>query len=478
MTQTFKIKLAAIAKDEAYYLPLWVYHHLQVGFDVLDIRVNDTSDNSLAILKKLKAIYGERLRFSVEDEILAQCQSTHSSFQAHIYQQVYQETLKEDFTHLMFLDIDEYWCAANFKSTIQDFLAQDFTFDIAMFQWLLDMPDLNRKMDDFPFKPQIQVQKDPHVKSLINLQAQIAYVDIHTCALKKGDYVLENGTKVPLAEGAKSISILPEAIAMQRRDQLNEYFIYHLSLRSQLEYLAGLMRGNKQVGDDSPIKTNRFGYLALHPNQAPLTWTLDEPILANYQAGYEQLAAALTDDLVLAQAFIFERKDAALNYIKQSFLLGMIYNRQMRGISAEYYERRTHPYTIHATITALHFDEQALICSFRAEVHDQNCDYELVITQNFSELPIPAAINLLDQQQTAQGSMQNYQIQIRLQDLVYLVYKRWPPFCLAARIGSDLVLLERGAFQEIMPVLAPALAKLRREAAKKPSLLSRLLKPS
>lgn len=41
-----KIKLIAIAKDEAAYLPDWIFHHLYFGFDSIDIYVNNTTDNT------------------------------------------------------------------------------------------------------------------------------------------------------------------------------------------------------------------------------------------------------------------------------------------------------------------------------------------------------------------------------------------------------------------------------------------------
>lgn len=41
-----KVKLVAIAKDEAAYLPDWIFHHLYFGFDSIDIYVNNTTDNT------------------------------------------------------------------------------------------------------------------------------------------------------------------------------------------------------------------------------------------------------------------------------------------------------------------------------------------------------------------------------------------------------------------------------------------------
>jgi cellulose synthase/poly-beta-1,6-N-acetylglucosamine synthase-like glycosyltransferase len=49
-----KVLLAAIAKDEAAYLPEWIYYHLSIGIDEIVIYVNSTTDNTIQILDKLK----------------------------------------------------------------------------------------------------------------------------------------------------------------------------------------------------------------------------------------------------------------------------------------------------------------------------------------------------------------------------------------------------------------------------------------
>ena len=47
-----RVKLVAIAKDEAAYIPDWIFHHLHFGFDAIDIYVNNTSDNTQEIANK------------------------------------------------------------------------------------------------------------------------------------------------------------------------------------------------------------------------------------------------------------------------------------------------------------------------------------------------------------------------------------------------------------------------------------------
>ena len=47
-----KVKLVAIAKNEAAYLPQWIHHHFSIGFNEIEIFINDTTDNSVARVRK------------------------------------------------------------------------------------------------------------------------------------------------------------------------------------------------------------------------------------------------------------------------------------------------------------------------------------------------------------------------------------------------------------------------------------------
>ena len=65
-----RIKLAAIAKDEAAYIPLWVYHHLRFGFDSIDVWINASNDNSIKILEKIKEKNHIKINFFDADDFL------------------------------------------------------------------------------------------------------------------------------------------------------------------------------------------------------------------------------------------------------------------------------------------------------------------------------------------------------------------------------------------------------------------------
>ena len=49
------IKLVAIAKNEAPYIPLWAFHHFRIGIDLIEININNTDDNSIRVCKNKEA---------------------------------------------------------------------------------------------------------------------------------------------------------------------------------------------------------------------------------------------------------------------------------------------------------------------------------------------------------------------------------------------------------------------------------------
>ncbi len=476
MSAPFKIKLAAIAKDEGFYLPLWVYHHLRFGFDVLDIRVNDTTDNSLQILEKLKAIYGERLRFSLADQEMEICRAQDFNFQVYIYTQIHQETLTEDFTHLMFLDIDEYWCAANFEETIEDFLATHADFGICMFQWLMETPNALKQIGDVAFDSSLVVQKSDHVKSLLDLKSTVIAIRIHNYVLKAGNYVLSNEAAIQFNKEDRSRGILPKDFFEANRAKLSEYFVYHQVFRSQDEYLAGLLRGNKQSGDDSLLKTNRFGFVATSPKEFNLVWTIPDSALNTYQLGYKQLISGLNDELNTARHFVLGRKDAVLTYLQDDVFLQKLHGNKLRGLSPAIYTPKKISHFIKAKVENINFDEQAELCSFTCEIISGKFEYQLLMTQGFSKDPVAARIKLVKTEQLTQRMIQQFSIEIAMADLSYVVYLKWPPFCLAAKVDDELFLLARGEFHDLGKLIAPKAARLRKLAIqKKQSFLKKLM---
>lgn len=464
MNQTFKIKLAAIAKDEGFYLALWVYHHLQFGFDVVDIRINNTTDNSIRMLEKLKAHYGERLRYSCADQEMELCRCKGINFQAYLYNQIHQETLSEDFTHLLFLDLDEYWCSANFSDTIKDCLDQFAICDVYMFQWLMDQPKAERSLEDFSFQAVMLGEKNKHVKSLINMQAPLAAMRIHNAIIKQGKYRLADQTLVQFAEEDQIRATVPNDIFEQQCLKLEDYFIYHQVFRSQEEYLASLLRGNKQNGDDSLLKTNRMGYLANSSENFNLTWVIDDMRLAEYKFGYLALIADLTAELDEAKRFLLARKDKLLALLNGDPFLQQIHANKMRGINESIYQAKLNKRKIRSKVSQLAVDEVKQVCSFNCELISTMDAYQLQITQGFSQTSVAAKIVLVSQQTLGKRISKLFEITIKLEEFSYLVYRNQPPFCLVANLADELIVLERVSFRSIAPVLLSYIRQFKSKA--------------
>lgn len=103
------VKLVAIAKNEGPYIPQWVYHHFSAGVDLIEIHINNTSDNSLSICKKI-AKKEKRFTCLNGDSLLKRCQGLGKNYQIAAYNESFKKSLQglDSATHILFLDLDEY----------------------------------------------------------------------------------------------------------------------------------------------------------------------------------------------------------------------------------------------------------------------------------------------------------------------------------------------------------------------------------
>ncbi|PID50125.1 MAG: hypothetical protein CR991_02935 [Proteobacteria bacterium] len=267
------IKLAAIASNEAFYLPLWVYHHFSMGFDILEIWINHTTDNSWNVINKLKLRYGNHLIIIDADNDALDCRKKNISFQKYAYNEIYKKTLEQNFTHLMFLDIDELWIDRDFKSSIKDFISEHKDVNISCFQWFLDLADKSITLDTFKFQSEITLQRNRHIKSLINLKSDIKSIGIHNHISNNGSYILGDGSKLNFGssvdEGQISIDYYKSRI-----NKIDRYFIFHRLYKSSLEYTASLLKSNLQTTESGVLKSNRKGYKRVVPQKFLLTWQI------------------------------------------------------------------------------------------------------------------------------------------------------------------------------------------------------------
>lgn len=259
--QNTRIKLFAIAKDEAAYIPQWVHHHFYFGFDEIEIWLNNIEDNSIEVCERLSDTY-ENFSYKVADDILEECKEKRIHFQEYSYNEVYKRELADkNFTHIFYLDLDEMWTPKDFSTNIKEYLSLYPDKDSISFLWYFDDAGYDRLLFSNAFETKQNLYKNQHVKSLLKITEKVNRVGIHNHSITNGDYILQNGDKFDVYD-PKSLdgAIVPAEVFNKISDNLDSSFIYHTVFRSQLEYVSTLLRGRKHATIKSAFKDNRWGY--------------------------------------------------------------------------------------------------------------------------------------------------------------------------------------------------------------------------
>lgn len=286
-----KIKLAAIAKNEAAYIPEWVFHHFFFGFDAIEIWINNSEDNSFEILECLQTVYGKRLQFVDADNIFNDCLRNNRNFQTTSYQKIFSSSQQEGFDYILFLDLDEFWTPCDFITDIKTFVNEFEANNPSSisFQWFLDTPDINRLPFSRPYESRMVLLKNRHVKSLLNLHETPSYISIHNSIFSNGRYFLAN--KDVFEENNKDEQFNKAKVSLSyfdgNKNNIDRVFILHRIYRSQFEYVSILSKGRKHANDFKLIKVNRPGYINDKYSSEPLVLNIDEKILERYDSSYK-----------------------------------------------------------------------------------------------------------------------------------------------------------------------------------------------
>lgn len=245
----YKVKLVAVAKDESAYLADWVQHHLFFGFAAIHVYVNRTSDDSAKVLNSISQLH-DNVTFSHADWIDQLPPPSKKNLQHICYMQAL-SSIEPEITHVLFLDIDEYWVSQRY-TCINDFLKScDKGQDLTVFEWLNE----GAVARSFLALPQTLTGKVHALgKSMINVSSinNIEQIRLHVPVMKAlSNIALVDGTAF------KCQPNLPQHVAVSI-NSFKHTFIFHRMFRSEVEYLAALYRGNPEEG--FPIKLNRNGY--------------------------------------------------------------------------------------------------------------------------------------------------------------------------------------------------------------------------
>ncbi len=246
---SIKVKLVALAKDEAPYLAEWIAHHLYFGFDEIEVLVNRTTDNSESVLSKVVSV-SPNVKWRSIDWIDLIEGNVSRDIQKIAYSQAYNDA-KKNFTHLFFIDIDEFWIPANFKDSIVECIKKLKSPDAIYFEWA------NELGHDAPFQSLSKshgYQAHELGKTLFSTSAPLNKISIHRHFFKRHEsYILANGDIFEADDkNAQAVS--------KNKSCLKPYFILHRISRSEEEYVSLLYRGNPE--NHNKFKNNRFGYNA------------------------------------------------------------------------------------------------------------------------------------------------------------------------------------------------------------------------
>lgn len=302
---TTRVKLVAIAKDEAAYLPDWIHHHLYFGFDSIDVYINNTSDNTTEFTQRLR---DERVNF-LDGDIFFKPEIQRPQDAA--YTDAYNRYLDSEFTHLMFLDIDEFWTPLNFTDSIHDCLAE-IDADVISFEWFIRQSEEETFSEPFP-KSVLGV-KNFLVKSIFSLKAEVTHINPHNVICKHANYKLADDS-IAKYEGIDRAVVSHKAL----EGPLKKYFVLHRMFRSQMEYVSLLGRGRPKNTSHlaSTFKNNRPGYCGMGNN---LEFVLPTDALSNYNSNRAEFFDnhASQEYINEARSFVAKRFDLVNHMISNA----------------------------------------------------------------------------------------------------------------------------------------------------------------
>jgi len=299
---TTKIKLVAIAKDEARYLPEWIFHHLRCGFDEIEVFINNTSDNTESVKQALSPL--RHVKFSNGDEEFKKSKIP----QVTIYKKSFKQAQKDGFSHVMFLDIDEFLVNFPLEGCVKR-LVEEFSADVVVLEWLNRINEPEEF--DLSIKPRLFGRRSRHVKSIVKTSVSPEKFNPHCVLAKNASYVLADGTKF-VADPSLHYNVSDDEV----KKPLKKAFVLHRMYRSEMEYISLLLKGRPSTLKkfDLPFKNNRDGYPRVH------NYSIDIPP-QEYLSYKEEFSEFLTDYslhslLIDSEKYILQRYHKVIDKIE------------------------------------------------------------------------------------------------------------------------------------------------------------------
>lgn len=256
-----KVKLFAIAKDEAAYLPTWVFHHFYFGFEEIEVWLNNIKDNSLEICEIISKQF-PNFKYKVVDDILHHCHVHNIPFQHVVYNKIFKEEAElKHFTHICYLDLDEFWVSRDFTTKVNEFVSKLPASNTISFAWYYDSANMGKLPFEKVFPREQLVYKNRHVKSMVSLDSDVHVNHAHNTLLNSGTSIFSDGSTLAIDESTQNGSLISIEKFTETHESLDEAFILYAMYKSQVEYISSLLKGNKQDNKQEYLKNNRYGYM-------------------------------------------------------------------------------------------------------------------------------------------------------------------------------------------------------------------------
>lgn len=318
-----KVCLVAIAKDESAYLPEWIFHHLEMGFDKIKILLNGTTDHSQLVLERIKTHSSVSYEFiddllelknSVYDFLIESSYLQRNPLQSRGYAKSFLDAKKEGFDYIFYLDIDEFLVSTD-TIKIQELLKQnDFPS-----QLLVRYFNASGDKSNFQFylnKIIIGVLGEKELRGfkfcLSTSNENFIFYNSHIALYLSGEF-----RDAWIGFEDKTINTLTHC---KEDGNINGCFILHRRLRSEIEYLSLLARGDTFRNSEHGLKLNRNGW----KKDGAHTLVFDKKYIKTMKNKYKQfiLKNELADFLEVSKLLVINRalrtirisKEIVVNY--------------------------------------------------------------------------------------------------------------------------------------------------------------------
>lgn len=291
------VKICSSASNEAYFLPQWIYHHFYMGFNSIDLYINNTVDNTKDILAKLQS-YFPNISVYNSDWVFKYYFNrppTHFIIAAINTMNYYNTAPDIDYT--LFIDVDEYWTPLVGTEKIQDCINNFKRPDMILFQWLMIDGQRDYLMPLFSC-PVFWGNLHPLPKPLIRSGLKPMHAGVHAALIKDIGRICVGSGEDHLFNAQFPGRIHPV------QSKLNSYFILHDALSQQARNFGKYASGHPaQNSSEHGVKKMAMRPMWQQMSSENSGITFKNTLPSDYLAGFRRMVRELdlTTELIEAK---------------------------------------------------------------------------------------------------------------------------------------------------------------------------------